>query len=488
MDYEYKTQPYQHQNRVFLGSRDRAVYGLLMEMGTGKTKPTLDTAAWLWARDEIDLLIVAAPNGVHSNWTRREAKKHLPEWTNYRAAAWSSTMRAAEKKAVEDVLAPTSKFKGLRVLCLNLEAFGVPTRSYNAKAGELMKFCYTHFRCMLVVDESSNIKTPGAERTKRLLRLAPHMEYRRILTGTAMTNSPLDVYSQFRFLDKRILGFDNFYSFKNYYAEWDSAVTRGGQRYPILTGYRNLDELTERIHKYSFRVLKRDCLDLPEKVYSRRDLKMAPEQAAVYKRIEKEKLVLQGEEDTFLSTVLERLVRKQQVLGGFYPAEREDVPAQPIFDDPKRNPKVRELLGIIEEVGDAKMIIFARFRPELEMLHTLLGDRSVLYYGSTGAEEREKAIDRFQESPEIRFFLGSRAAMYGITLTAAEYVIFFSNSYRLDDRLQGEDRAHRAGLDHSVTYIDLLFPSTDDEKIVSALRRKKNIADIVNRDGTVAWI
>lgn len=488
MTYPYKTAPYEHQREALRRSAKRPAFAYLMEMGTGKTKVTLDNAAYLWSAGEIEFLLIAAPNGVHRNWTRREIPTHLPEWTNYRAASWSSTMLAKEEREVDKVLRSTDP--GLRVLCVNLEAFGVPKKSYDKKAGKIVRHVLENHRTMFVVDESSMIKSPGSNRTRRLMTLSRHAPYRRILTGTAITNSPLDAYAQFKWLDPRILGMTNFQTFKSHYGVWKTEVIRGGPRkgetYPVLVRYQNLDELSERIHNHSYRVLKRDCLDLPPKIYTTREVTMAEKQKKLYRRVRDESLIEINGVDRSVGNILEKMVRLQQILGGFMPKDYDDDPDQPIFEKPEDNPKIKEVLRIAEETS-GQVIIFANFQAEIRALGKVLGNQAVLYYGPTSRNDREEAIDRFQRG-DVWFFIGSRSAAYGLTLTAAETVIYYSNSYRLDDRLQSEDRAHRAGLTHPVTYVDLVFPGTADTKAIHALKTKKDVADLINRDQPSEWL
>lgn len=493
--FQYKTEPYDHQRKIFDDYRNRVYFGYLAEMGTGKSKMAIDSAAWLWSENHIDALLIVAPNGVHRNWTRREVPTHMPDWTDYRAVAWSSTMKAEEKRLLDAMLVSKEKWSGLRIISVNVEAYSVAKKHYDAKLGEYMRLLTTLFNVMVVVDESSSIKTPGAQCTKRLTQLSKRTVARRIATGTAITNSPLDAFSQFRFLSPDILEFTNFYSFKNHYAEYQQVTTKQGTEFPMLVAYKNMDELAARIAKHSVRVLKKDCLDLPPKVFMRRELVMAEKQRRIYNRMREDALLeLQGDSEGQASWVqhhLTRLVRLRQILGGFVPKDPDDPEnseVEVIFERPTDNPKFKALLDIMEENGDSPTIVFFSFVAELELVARYLKDKCVTYYGKTSEDDRDAAIDRFQ-SGEVQYFLGTRPAMYGLTLTRAELVVYYSNSYRLDDRLQSEDRAHRAGLQHPVTYIDLVFPGTKDMEVIEALKNKKRIADIVNRDQNVEdWL
>lgn len=479
-DYIWKTDPYEHQREVFLRSRDLEEFALLMGMGTGKTKVTIDTAAHNYSIGKIDCLIVIAPNGVHRNWVSREIPTHMPEWTNYKAAIWASYMRKKEEAAVEELF--DVDFKGLRIISLNIEAFKDST---TCKAARIVRKLCLAFNVMMVVDESSKIKTPGAKRTKAIIILGKQAVMRRILTGTPVTNSPLDIFSQFRFLGNA-LGFDNFYSFKHYFAEWEQERNfRTGQRYEVCKGYRNLDELTEIIDEHGFRITKEECLDLPDKIYQTRYVELTPKQRKAYNDISDRSLIeMEDGSEMSIANVLTKALRLQQVVGGFLPKE-EFAPAEPIED---KNPRIDCLVDLLEET-EGKVIIWARFRAELAAIEDALrkayGREAVVsYHGGVGKEDREHNMDTFQDpkSP-VRFFVGQpHSGGYGLTLHAATTVVYFSNDFSLEARLQSEDRAHRIGQHHPVLYVDLECLGTIDTKIIEALRGKKSLADLITRD------
>lgn len=498
-DFTYKTKPYEHQAKAFKLSRDADDFALLMEMGTGKTKVIIDTAAWLWAKGRINFLLVVAPNEVHKNWVLREVPVHLPDWVPRRTAIWSSDMKAKDKKAYDKLWDPN--FEGLRILAVNVEAFGVQERWWRAKRGGPKKFgsevnkILDSFKVLFAVDESSKIKTPGARRTKRLWALGKRGEYRRILTGTPVTNSPLDLYAQFRFLHPRHLGFSNFYSFKHHYAEWKTEKNwKADKDYEVCTGYKNIDELTQRLDDVSFRVTKKECLDLPEKVYTRRFVAMAPEQKKIYDKLREDSL-LQLQDDEFkVSNVLVKMLRLQQVLGGWVPDMENPGEVDPIFEDPKKNPRIKTILDVADE-SSSKMIIWARFRSEIvaitDILNSVYGKGSaVSFYGDVKTDDRNLAIDQFQdEDSPVRFFVAQQhSGGYGLTLTAASYVIYYSNDFSLEARLQSEDRCHRIGQKNPVTYIDLECLGTIDTRIINALRDKKKLADTITRDDPSTWL
>ena len=498
-DFEYKTNPYAHQAKAFKISRDAEDYALLMEMGTGKTKVIIDTAAWLYAQGKINFLLVVAPNEVHKNWILREVPAHLPDWVPRRTAIWSSDMKAKDMKAYNRLW--DERFDGLRILAVNVEAFGVQERWWRAKRGGPMKFgsevnkILNAFKVLFAVDESSKIKTPGARRTKRLWALGKKGYYRRILTGTPVTNSPLDLYAQFRFLNHKYLGFSNFYSFKHHYAEWRTEKNwKADKDYEVCTGFKNIDELTDRLDQVAFRVTKKECLDLPEKVYTRRFVAMSDEQRKIYTKLRDDSLLALKDEEFRVTNVLTRMLRLQQVLGGWVPDMDNPGTVEPIFDDPKKNPRIKAIIDVAEE-SSSKVIIWARFRSEIVAITNILNSvygqgTAVSFYGDVKTADRNEAIDSFQdEDSKVRFFVAQQhSGGYGLTLTAASYVIYYSNDFSLEARLQSEDRCHRIGQKNPVTYIDLECLGTIDTRIINTLREKKKLADTITRDDPSTWL
>lgn len=460
-DFLFKTEPFEHQRKTFYLSRDQKVFALLMEQGTGKTKVVIDNSAYLYSKGKISALVVIAPNGVHRNWIR-EVDTHLPDWCEHQITYYRSGMNKKETEVFESV---RSSKDCLKIFTFNVEAFTSP------KAVHWMEKILLSNDVMLVVDESTRIKTPGAKRTKLITKFGKQAKYKRILTGTPITKNAADVYAQFKFLDPQILGYDSFYSFRNQYC------VMGGFEQRQIIAYKNLDELSRNVEGHSFRVLKKDCLDLPPKIYQRHFVEMSERQKKMYNTMKKgfiaelEGNVIEAPE------AITRLLRLQQILCGWFPSENERV--QPIDE---KNPRIEALKDVLEGI-ESKAIIWARFRADIRAIERLLGDLAVSYHGGVDSDTRELAIERFQEDPAIRYFIGTpQAGGTGLTLTAAEYAIYYSNSFDLEQRLQSEDRCHRIGTKNNVTYIDIECQKSIDSKIIKALRDKKNIADIITKD------
>tara|TARA_R110001599_G_scaffold133075_4_gene310514 strand:+ start:1329 stop:2765 length:1437 start_codon:yes stop_codon:yes gene_type:complete len=478
MAYSFQTTPYAHQKEVLESSWNETVWAYFLEMGTGKSKICIDNAAILFERGEIDTLIVIAPKGVYRNWARIEVPEHLPERIERDLAVWRPSPTKAEKKALTDLLEPS---EALKILIMNVEALST------AKGQRFLEALLKATTAMLAVDESTTIKSPKARRTKTLLKLGALARYRRILTGFPVTQSPMDLWAQARFLDERLLGDcgDNYYQFQYRYAVMKKR-TMGSHTFNQVVGYRNLDTLSELIGKFSSRILKEECLDLPPKVYLRRNVTLTDDQARIYMQL-KEYALAHLDNDEFMTTpnVLTQLLRMQQVLSGHTMSSEGN-----LFEI--KDNRLSELQDCLDEM-DGKTIIWSRFRYDVkritEALSTDHGPESVVsYFGDTSDDERTQAIESFQNG-EARFFVGNpQTGGMGITLTAAQNVIYFANSFDLAIRTQSEDRAHRIGQEKSVTYVDLIAEGTIDEKIVTALRSKMDIATKVMGEDIKQWL
>ncbi len=460
-DFMFKTRPFDHQRKAFYLSRDKESFALLMEQGTGKTKVVLDNAAYLYGKGKITALVVIAPNGVHRNWLSKEIPDHMPDWCPTKPVYYYSGMTKKETEAFDEVLAETEM---LKVFSFNVEAF------VSDKATNFMKRVLLSNEVMLVVDESSRIKRPGAKRTKIITKFSNMAKYRRIMTGTPVTKGPEDIYSQFKFLDHQILGYDSFYSFRARYC------IMGGFENKQIVSYQNIDELTRNIEGHSFRVLKKDCLDLPEKIYQRHPVDLSPKQRKLYNQLRKDFIAELEGEQIDAPEAITRLLRLQQIVCGWFPMEEEVKPID------EKNPRLQALLDILSDI-ECKVIIWARFKADLRVIERALGELAVAYHGEVSNDQRAISVERFQNDPKIRYFIGQpQSGGIGLTLTAAECAIYYSNSFDLETRLQSEDRCHRIGTKNNVTYIDLESPKTIDTKIIKALRSKKSLADIVTKD------
>lgn len=493
LDFEgskFKTKPYKHQLECLNRFGRQQAFALLAEMGTGKTWIVINNIADLWSSQDCDAVLVLAPNGVHTNWTRLELPKHMPDWVRWKSAAWVAGGNKRDKEALE-ALYDNPNSGELRVLTMNWEAL-------QSKRGfeEAERFANTTRRLMIVCDESDAIKNPSAARTKALMKLKKFSHWRRIMSGTPINNAPFDAFSQFTFLDETILRTTSFYAFKAEYAEMlqegnpllTAIKKRSGSRFTpqvVARGvggrpkYRNLDKLSRLIAPHSFRVLKKDCLDLPEKIYKTLVFSMTREQIEVYKKAEEEcRIVFENEETPFNKLVA--VTKLAQITSGYYIHPLSTEPVRIEGDNPKLDLLVERVERIVEQ-GD-KVIVWARYRIEIEDIVRRLqeaGIACVQYHGGIGKDERTQAIEDFERGGAQVFVGNQQAGGTGITLVAASYVIYFSNNFSLRDRLQSEDRAHRIGQTRNVTYVNIVAKGTIDEAVVKALSSKKDVADTI---------
>ena len=468
-EFVFKTKPYQHQLDALKESCDTTVFAIFMEMGCGKSKVAIDNFVYLYRQKKINGVLVLAPKGVYDTWYSKEIPIHTPEnCVNYHAVKWSNANTKKNKKSLATLYEEEER---LNILIMNVEALSTKKGTQFATNFLLKR------KCMFIIDESTTIKNHQAKRTINAVRIGKYAYYKRILTGSPITKSPLDLYSQAYFLDPALLGFGSFFSFRARYANLVSR-SGNGRTFKQVVGYKNLTELNETLLKFSSRVLKKDCLDLPDKIYLKRTIQLTDEQRRIYKDLQKKAKSLLSQGTVTITHVITQIVRLHQISCGFVRLDNGDISQLP-------SQRLVELMEILEET-DGKVIIWANYRHDIQIIERELtkvyGPRCVgTYHGDVPQERREEVINQFQDPEnELRFFVGNtQTGGYGITLTAASTVIYYSNNYDLEKRLQSEDRAHRIGQVNKVTYIDIVCERTVDEKIVKALRQKQSIAQTV---------
>jgi SNF2 family DNA or RNA helicase len=477
MNYKFKTKPYAHQLKALEMSWNKEVFAYFMEMGTGKSKVLLDNIAMLYDKGKINGVLIMAPKGVYKNWYDSEIPIHLPNHINSNVVLWQSLITKQQKLKYDSLFKPD--FDILNIFIMNVEALS--TKKGLEAAHQFLNVK----RALFAVDESTTIKNPGAKRTKNILNLSKLSKYRRILTGSPVTKSPLDLYTQCFFLDPYLLDHASYYSFRTRYAIMRTA-NFNGRSVNLVVGYHNLDELAEKLKPFSYRILKDDCLDLPPKTYMKRIIQLTPEQKRVYQQMKSMALAeLKGKMITTVN-VITQLMRLQQITCGHFKAD--DGSMQEI-----KNNRIDELMDVLEEL-EGKAIIWAHWRHDIATIVREIEKEypgSVMtYYGDTTTDDRQKAIKEIQ-NPEskVRFLVGTpQTAGYGITLTGASTMIYYSNGYDLEKRQQSEARIDRIGQKKPMTYIDILAEDTIDEKIVKSLRKKVNIATEIMGEELKAWI
>ena len=453
--YKYKTEPYEHQRKALIAGADKNEFAYFMEMGTGKTKVTIDNLAYLYYKKKINLVVVIAPNSVYHNW-KNEIDIHCPCKTAIYIHKVNKNFEVKEDK--------------LNFFLINVEAF---SHASGVKTLESIVNLYSSSMCV-VIDEATSIKNRQAKRTKNICKVSQKALYKRILTGSPITKSPLDLFSQCEFLKPGILGFTNFYAFRARYSVMKQIQIGANKNLLIPIYYQHLGELENKIKSFSFRVKKDECLDLPPKIYEKRDIKLSDQQIKLYNSLKENCRAIIEDEMASYNNKLTEILKLQQVCNGFL--KTDDGETKELT-----NSKLTELINILDEV-DGKVIIWANFVHNIETIIKTLQDKFgqtsvVSIYGDVAVEARNSAVINFQKNDRVRFFVGNPSTGgYGLNLTKASTVIYFSNSFNLEIRQQSEDRAHRIGQENKVTYIDLIAKGTIDEFVLKSLNQKLTLS------------
>jgi len=477
MNYKFKTKPYAHQIKALELSWDKPYFAYFMEMGTGKSKVLIDNIAMLYDAGKINGVLIISPKGVYKNWHDGEIPTHLPDHIDQTSILWQAMINKKQQKELDKLFTPG---EDLHILNMNVEAL-------STKKG--VEFAAKFLRChrtMMAIDESTTIKNPDAKRTKHICSLGEFAAYKRILTGSPVTKSPLDLYKQCEFLKKELLGHTSYYTFRTRYAIMKTA-NFGGKSVQIVTGYQHLPELSEKLKSFSYRVLKEDCLDLPPKTFVKRLVTLTPDQKKLYLQMKNLALAQMDGKMMTTATVMTQLMRLQQITCGHFTAD--DGTTQDV--DSNRLP---ELINVLEET-EGKVVIWAHWQRDVNRIireiSKKFGENSFVdYYGLTPMSERQKNINKFQDlNSPVRFFIGTtQTGGYGITLTAASTMVYYSNGYDLEKRQQSEARIDRIGQHYPMTYIDIYCEDTVDARIVKALKKKVNIASQIMGEELKDWI
>ena len=507
----FKRQPRQRQLEALAVTCTREYAALFMEQRTGKTQVVLDTATHLYRKGLIRTLIVVAPNGVHRQWITDEAPEVLGTDTQWRGLVWRSNK--SQLKSFQKAAQALVAHKGLAVFAVNVEA--LPLKRLREYLGQLLR----RGPCLSVIDESLDIGTPGAKRTRIALRLGQRSAYRRILDGTPYASGPLAVWSQFEFLKPNALGFRTHQAFKLAFAEWETGVTfdrEGNERtYKRVVRYKNVERLHELTAPYVYRVTRAQCADLPPKVYEKRYFELTDEQRRLYQSMRQDYVAELASGDTVTAAhVLTRYLRLQQITSNFMPgtARLMECPVcqgadtecrkcagygvvsdrtQPAVPLSGANPRLETLIDAVAKLGDQQGIIWARFQHDVDLITDAFasqGAQCAAYDGRVSIHDRAAIRDRFK-SGLIQFLIGnSRAGGKGLDMSAASFVCYYSHDPGLRIRQQSEDRAQSLTKTDPVLYLDLVAEDTVDEKIIAALRAGKNLADTLMGEPKGEWI
>jgi len=442
MDYKFKTKPYAHQLKALKKSHNKELFAYFMEMGTGKSKVLIDNVSMLYDKGKINGFLLVAPKGVYKNWFDSEIPTHMVNHIDKKMVLWQANITKSQQLKLDSLFEPG---EDLHILIMNVDAFST------SKGVEFAaKFLRCH-RTMMAIDESTTIKNPDAKRSKHICSLGQYAKYKRILTGSPVTKSPLDLYKQCEFLGEGLLDFTSYYAFRTRYAILKT-MNFGSHSAKVPVGYQNLQELSDKIALFSDRVLKEDCLDLPDYTYQKRIIQLSKEQQKIYDQMKNVALAQMDGKLMTTSTALVQLMRLQQITCGHFKAD--DGTLKII-----KNERVNALMDILEEV-EGKAIIWAHWRHDIDSI--------------------VKAIEKV--------YPGSVMTYYGSTSTEDNVMIYYSNGYDLEKRTQSEARINRIGQKRKMTYIDIICEKTVDERIVKALRKKINIASEVMGEELKQWI
>lgn len=465
--HEHKLQPMDHQQMYYELSRDMPYYAYFWEMGTGKTKPMIDTMAHLFIRGEIDGVVVISDNGCYMGFGD-EIDKHMSDPVPYRVAYWSSYQTRQMRDDLEDVMA--AQDDTLDILLVNVEAF-----SGGNAAKAVQRFIQNHY-CMMIVDEATSIKNIKSARTRAIMNLGKQCDYRRIATGTPITQSPMDLYSMCEFLQPGVMGFKNFTMFKSYYAIVKQ-VPSGRWHYDVILGYNHLEQLTASIQPFSSRLLKSECLDLPGKTYETIYVEQTPQQESHYKSL-KSTAILELEQGLLTSTTaVVTIMKLHQINCGHVKLDDGSVV------DISSN-RVPVLLEQLDKMLPQKVVVWCRFQRDVQLIIAALKEKydnyyGVHYYGETSDRDRQEHLYQFVNDDRCKWFIGT-ASTGGKGINGLQevcsYEIYYSNSYDREDRAQSEDRLDRKGQRNPVTIIDLVVKNTVDVRILDTLKRKEDLA------------
>lgn len=474
--FPFKYPPMKHQKEPLDRFYDKPVGGLFYPVGSGKSKISIDllsAKAMDVGDNHIDGALILCPYSIRKNWLK-QLQEHCP--IDYRAEVLDySTTRG--KRAFNELLDSEDK---LRVLIVGIESLSSGSAKYFVDT--FLLAVGGKDGAAIIVDESQRIKNPSAKRTRACLELAKNSRFRMIMTGTPITQGILDLYSQMLFLDKDIIGFNDYYSFRNRYA------VLGGYSGKEVIGYKNVDELMSAIKPYVCQATKEEVHNnLPPATYMVREVKMTEKQKAMYKKISLEKLIEVEDSQIAVTNALAKLTRLQQVTGGFTVKETTDPVSGELVTEPYflGSGKIDEVVSIAEEAGeDMNIIVWCKFVPEIELVAKVLsekfgGDKVVTFHGQLTDQQRWENLAKF-ERREARFFVANpRLGGIGLDILAGDIAIFYSNTFSYEDRIQAEGRNLRTGRKNPVVYIDLVCEGTVDAHVIEIIKTKGTMAAFV---------
>ena len=486
LSYRFRTKPFEHQHKALKLSWNKKTYAYFMEMGTGKSKVLIDNICLLYLTKKIDGALIVAPKGVYRNWKVEQLPAHMsPLIEDYDVYDWNPNETIKEVRRRKDFMYQNlNKFK---IFLMNVEAFST------VKGKKIADKFLQLFPAMFAIDESTTIKNPKAARTKAILKLGTLAKFRRILTGSPVTRSPLDLFSQCAFLNLDHLGQPSYWSYKNRYCVMETGYA-ADYTYQKVLGYQNIHELNNKLQNFSFRVRKQDCLDLPDKTFVTREVSMNSKQEDAYLQMQALQIArLDTGEETTAVAKLTMMMRLHQIACGFLTTDEGE--SVDLHDEKGMIPRLQSLLDCLDEI-EGKVIIWATYRHNIERIVKAIRKKyesfAVVesFYGGTKDQDRTNIIERFKDpKSDLQYLVANpKTGGYGLNLTVADTIIYYSNNYDLEVRVQSEDRIHRLGQTNKCTYIDLQCAGTVDQHIISNLVSKTKISHKVLNEQYKDWI
>lgn len=438
-------------------------FGYLFEMGCGKTITAVATAGAGYQLGYIKRVLIVAPTSVCAVWPK-EFQDYAAFPYTIRTMLGDKTKRLKELRDLE-----AFPYEHLKVAVINYESVwreGIfeALRSYDAD--------------MIIADESQRIKTHDAAQSKAMHLLGDKARYKLILSGTPVQNEAVDIFSQYRFLDPTVFG-DNFYTFRGRYA------VMGGFNRKQIVAYRDLDALVKKEMSVAYRVTKEEALDLPEQTFEKRYITLDSKERNIYDQLRRDSYAELEDGGTITATtVLTKLLRLQQFTGGFLV---EDDAAHPKLVSKGKLNALEDILHDYVAEGKKKLVIFARFLPEIHEIEKLCekvlsknGMKSVAIYGEIKKEARGDIVKQFQTDPKTMVIVGQIDTLgVGVTLTAADTCVYYSVNFNYATYDQSLSRIHRIGQKHPCTYIHLIAEKTIDETVLQALAKKEDLAKTI---------
>lgn len=440
-------------------------YGLLYEMGCGKTLTAIAIAGTLWQMKLLKRVLIVAPSSVCSVWPRE-----FKQFADFPVECEVLTGSTSQRRAMLTAMAEKHT-DALQVAVINYEgAWRLPDTV--TKTNIVRRFNPG----LVICDESHRIKKPTAKQSKYIHIVGDDADFRMILTGTPIQNNPLDFYSQYRFLDPNVFG-TSFMKFRSRYAVMGGYAVHGK---PVqIVGYRHLDELTEKAYSCASRVTKADCLELPEQTFETRYVDMSPAGMRLYREIKRESIAWLGENPVTASNVLSRLLILQRLTGGYVRAD-DEIAARQV--DTSKLEALEDIILDLEDAGE-KCVVFVRFLDELAAITDMLTKHKIRHsaiFGAVPQARRGELVESFQNDPDVKVFVAQiDTAGLGITLTVARVAVFYSPTWNYASYQQALARTHRIGQRNECHYIHLICPGTVDEDVMMALENKKSLADMV---------